>query len=277
MQFIVLAIGSVMTLAGTIGLFAKKPWNRIRNTRDAITLTLMGIVVVILAFPPRAEPTVDTQTGSPQTKVSSDTGTPFETPIVAPQRAAPASPPPVPHKAPIQEGAYTPLTKGNAPKLFAAWGKPGVDRVNEAVRKAVAIAATSPRCDQVEIGGYSYEKSVPKTSIVVFVDCSNTERFYFTEEETKAGSLAAPISSKISSIKDSAALGGCKAVAEKQVRFASTMDVSYLSSSVDRRPYGINVALAFEAKNSFGAMLPYVAYCNITPDGTASLISIKER
>lgn len=176
----------------------------------------------------------------------------------------------------IRDGAYEPITRSSSPRTFGQWGSSWVSRINAAAKKAVELTADLPDCDEVVVGGLSFERSKPKSEIVVFTDCKNGSRFYFTEEQTKSGAKPASLQSGLAGIKDSEAATMCEAAAKPKVRFASTMKVSVFGTNVQRGTHGISVALPFEAKNSFGAMLPYVAHCSVSESG-ASLISIKER
>lgn len=181
------------------------------------------------------------------------------------------------HRAPIGDMAYMPITKEDAPKLFSAWGQAGLDRINAATKAAVEITATSPKCDAVFLSGYSFDRSVPKKSIAVFVDCSNGERFHYTEDETKTASAApASVQDRLAEVTDLQAIRECEALTKPSVRFASTFDPSYLGANVTRGEQAISVALPFEAKNAMGNVLPYVAHCSF--DGHKhTLLSVKER
>lgn len=177
----------------------------------------------------------------------------------------------------IPDGAYMPLSKESAPKLYKAWGKKGIERINVAVKSAIEATAASDKCDTVFTGGYSFDRSEPKDHFSVFVDCLNGERFYFTEEEAVAAETAPSSESEwIKATSDSDALRSCEDIAKSQLQFPSTMDASWFSSNVNRTNFGISVTLVFEAKNGLGATLPYVAYCTL--DKTkVHLQSIKER
>lgn len=181
------------------------------------------------------------------------------------------------HRAPILESAFSPLTKSDAPKLYKQWGKMGFDRINKATEAAVQITATSPKCDSVFLSGYSFDRSTPKKEFSVFVDCSNGERFYYTEAETQnAATGPTALSEGLEQVRDSDALKSCQELVKSKLNFPSTMDVSLWSSEVTRAQYGINVTLSFEAKNALGNELPYVAYCTVSVE-KAELLSIKGR
>lgn len=189
-----------------------------------------------------------------------------EKPVDAPSRATK-----------ISDTAYTPITKHDSPKLYASWGKKWIGRINAALEKAVAITATSQKCDRVFLSGYSFDRSVPKKNFSVFVDCSNGERFFYTEDEAKnAKAAAATVSDGLEQITDTDALKSCENLAKENLKFPSTMDVSWFSSNVERGQFGISVALSFEAKNGLGNELPYAAYCVVNDKGT-ELLSVKER
>jgi hypothetical protein len=177
----------------------------------------------------------------------------------------------------IADTAFTPITKEDSPKLYASWGKKWIGRINAALEKAVAITATSPKCDRVFLSGYSFDRSVPKQKFSVFVDCSNGERFFYTEAEARDAKAASrTVSEGLDKITDTDSLKSCETAAKKELRFPSTMDVSWFGSNVERGQFGISVTLSFEAKNGLGNELPYAAYCVVNNEGT-ELLSVKER
>lgn len=170
-----------------------------------------------------------------------------------------------------------PLSQEFVPSLYKSWGKDGIDRINAALEQAVNITAASDQCDQVFMSGYSFDRSEPRDHFSVFVDCSNGERFYYSEADALQASAApSSVADALAAVTDVQAFSRCEELAKEEVQHPSTMDVSWLNSNVQRGPLAITVALSFEAKNSFGAMLPYVAFCSI--DATKSeLMSVKER
>lgn len=184
-----------------------------------------------------------------------------------------------PHKAEISDGALDKLSKSTSPKLFKSWGQKGFDRINAATAAAVEKTAKSPKCDVVTISGYSFDRSSPKDkTFSVFTDCANGERFYFTEAEAiDPSSNLASVNEKLSSIDDSDAMFACRDLAKTKVRFPSSIDISVWDTAIEKTKFGISVALAFEAKNGLGAMLPYVAYCTVKETGEIELLSVKER
>ncbi|NML73561.1 hypothetical protein HHL25_05400 [Rhizobium sp. S-51] len=177
----------------------------------------------------------------------------------------------------VSENAFMEITREGAPKLYKQWGKDGFARINQALKRAVEITATSGECDNVFLSGYSFDQSVPKDTIVVFADCNNGKRFFYTEEETKSVSAAPEsLQGALEKITNSDAVSACEALARKSAKLPSTVVPSYFGANVTRGQMGISVALPFEAKSALGAMLPYVAHCSIT-DKEPTLISIKER
>ncbi|MCO5085155.1 MAG: hypothetical protein M9939_26620 [Mesorhizobium sp.] len=191
--------------------------------------------------------------------------------------APPVNEPKADHRAPIRDGAFFPITKQDAPELFRQWGQEWIDRINKATEEAVNITASAEKCDEVSLSGFSFDRSVPKEKFSVFVDCLNGERFYYTEAETQSSApQPTALSESLAKITDIDAFTSCEALAKPQLNFPSTMDVSWLNSVADRKQFGINVALSFEAKNALGNEVPYVAYCVVTAENT-ELLSIKPR
>ena len=179
----------------------------------------------------------------------------------------------------ISDGALDKLSKSTSPKLFKSWGQKGFDRINAATAAAVDKTSKSPKCDVVTMSGYSFDRSSPKDkTFSVFTDCANGERFYFTEAEAIDPSFSLmSVNEKISYIDESDAMFACRDLAKTKVLFPSTIDISVLNTSVEKTQFGVSVALAFDAKNAAGAMLPYVAHCTVKETGEAELLSVKER
>lgn len=193
---------------------------------------------------------------------------PFEEPL--------KKPPEQPYKAPISETAFQPIPKSEK-KLFRAWKQAGVARIDAATKGAVELASLSPQCDQVDISGLDYDRSAPPDDIAVFAMCRNGERFNFSEKEALSAPAApTSVGESVASLTDTYAFKQCEDLVKPTLQFPSTMDASWLDSSVDRQQYTANVALAFEAKNGLGAMLPYLALC-VVNDKQARLVSVKPR
>lgn len=176
----------------------------------------------------------------------------------------------------VSETAFQEITQQTSSRLYKQWGKASIARINSAMKNAVAITAKSDECDTVFLSGLSFEESSPPNKIVVFADCVNGKRFSYTEEDTKKStSVPQSLQASRDKISDADAIGTCEDLAKRKSKFPSSVDASHFGANVTRNEMGISVALPFNAKNSLGVLLPYVAHCSLTGE-SATLLSIKE-
>lgn len=162
----------------------------------------------------------------------------------------------------LDPATYDPYTQKGYPKTFEKWGKAGVNRINKYRKLAAELVAKSDRCDNVEFADLSDNRSAPPKNIVVFVDCSNGERFYLTSTELDAGAVAKSKSQSTRALKDSAAISQCEKAVSLALKFPSSMSKEWFSSNVYRAPGGnVVVTFDFSAKNGFGIDLPQTARC----------------
>jgi len=162
----------------------------------------------------------------------------------------------------VDPSAYTPYTKKAHPKTFKSWGKSGIDKINKYMKEAAIRASQSPKCDNVESSDLSDNRSAPPNKIVIFVDCSNGERFYFASSDLDSQGEAVSQKEKTGAFTDSAYVARCEEAIRMTLKFPSSMDKDWFSTNVYRAPTG-NVAVTFDfsAKNGFGGTLPQKARC----------------
>lgn len=175
---------------------------------------------------------------------------------------------------PVSEHALTNYTEDAYPKTFEVWGSEGVERIKRLERTAVSKASESKSCDSVDYAGLSEQRSNPPKNAVVFVDCKNAQRFYFSEDSVNAEAVTQ--SSK--SMSESEAIKRCKEMVLKESKYPSTVSFSALNSSAfSNKTTGSTVSnLEFEAKNQLGASMPYTAKC-VFPEAKTPEIEITER
>lgn len=154
---------------------------------------------------------------------------------------------------------YEPYTRDQFPKLFAQLGA-AVDRI-QPVREGAALAALrSGRCDRVELSEIATQTSAE--DLRAFVDCSNGERFYFTESQLAAEAPAVAQSDRTIGRAD--AIQACAEAARAVAMYPSLLDAhTWAGASFDanKTTGGARVLLDFEAANALGAKLPYRADC----------------
>lgn len=188
-------------------------------------------------------------------------------PKPAAQAAAPvAKAPPKPKgPAPIDPSAFNKYTVDQYPRTVKQWGAEGVKRIEAHERAAADLIATSPKCDEVSMIGLSEQRSSPPGNIVVFVDCSNGERFYVGPNDLKA----APVAQSQKAVGHNAATQACREAVRASSKFPSSVDFNTLGQRASTQPTTGNtvVELDFEAKNGFGNLIPQTARCIFPADG----------
>lgn len=158
--------------------------------------------------------------------------------------------------------AYDPYTPKGYPKTFRAWGKAGVAKINKYRKMAAEQVSKHQRCNRVELAELSDNRSNPPSRIVIFVDCANGERFYLTADQIDAGRLATSNSEVTSATSDSVAISACEKAVVDALKFPSSMDQKWFTTSVYRAPQGnVVVTFDFTAKNGLGLDLPQSARC----------------
>lgn len=169
----------------------------------------------------------------------------------------------------IAPHAVMPITQKSYPKLYAAWGATGVNRINELMPKAAQKAAASPDCDKVDLVEVSQNRSTPGKKIVFFVDCLNAKRFYIEETELSNGAPAQSQAAKMSALSEGQATQSCESAIKAKLTNPLTFNRKLGTTSVYRAPTTANlvVQFTFEAKNNFGALLPSKARCVISDRG----------
>lgn len=183
------------------------------------------------------------------------------------QAATPAAkaPPEPKGPAPISPSAFNKYTADQYPRTVKQWGAEGVKRIEAHERAAADLIATSPKCDEVAMIGLSEQRSSPPVNIVVFVDCTNGERFYVGPSDLKA----APVAQSQKAVSQSAAFQSCRDAVRASAKFPSSVDFETFGQRSSTHPTTGNtvVELDFEAKNGLGNMIPQTARCIFPADG----------
>jgi len=176
----------------------------------------------------------------------------------------------------VDPNVYDPYTKKGFPKAYAKWGDAGFNRLNALRIKAAEKVAGNPKCDRVDVAELSDTKSAPPSTLIVFVDCANGERFYVSEQE-----VGGPLQSQTEKGKQwsaGAVLTACTEGVKKKLNFPGTMDKKWFTSNVRQAPTTGNWVAEFDftAKNAFGAELPAKARCIVEPDGKLEVTVISQ-
>lgn len=176
-------------------------------------------------------------------------------------RAAPSS------TGKVSADAIFPITRADYPGVYAAWGDTGISRINALMPKAAQKAAESTDCDRVEFVGYS-DRSTPRRTVVLYVDCANKKRFLISEAEMQ--SKAAPVSkeAKTAGFSDARLIEACEQSVRSQLKYPLTFSRSWTSTGVYRAPGGnVLVMFSFESKNALGATLLKKVRCAVDDQG----------
>lgn len=173
------------------------------------------------------------------------------------------------YKVHIRSYALDPYTPDQYPKLIAKY-KTRLKEVQVMRRRAAEMAIDSGKCDYVETVEISDSKSALR-DVRFFVDCTNQERFYLSENEIKNSSPARAESEKAWST-DSARTA-CRELIKDNATIPSSVDIHVFGSDVYRSQTDGRVVIKFnfDAKNKYGAEVGYVANCYFEPQRAGTL------
>lgn len=158
------------------------------------------------------------------------------------------------------------ITENGFPKTYARWGKKWIDDINRMMPLAVQRVAENPRCDAPEAADLSDNRSSPKVEAVFYVDCSNGERFYVSQNEL---SNTTPIQaeSDVLSGEPSEYIKPCQEMIEAQLNYPSSFNANIGTNAFKGTSGNIVVEMSFTAKNALGAELPQAARCVFGTNG----------
>lgn len=158
------------------------------------------------------------------------------------------------------------ITESGYPKTYARWGRKWIDDINSMMPLAVQRVAENPRCDAPEAADLSDNRSSPKVEAVFYVDCSNGERFYVSQNEL---SNTTPIQaeSDVLSGQPSEYIKPCQEMVEAQLNYPSSFNANIGTNAFKGTSGNIVVEMSFTAKNALGAELPQAARCVFGTNG----------
>ena len=185
--------------------------------------------------------------------------------------------PPSAHEAGRDPSALAPYDAKSYPKTYATWGAKGVKKIETYRGLAAKSVSANLGCDFIEAVDLSDNRSVPPNKIVIFVDCRNGARFYLSSVELDAGSRAKSIADVTGGYTDSQLDKQCEDAVIATLRFPSSFDRKFGTTSVYRAPQGnAVVTFDFTAKNGLGIELPQSARC-VTDDRGIQPPELKDR
>ncbi|WP_430427880.1 hypothetical protein [Parasphingorhabdus sp.] len=192
-------------------------------------------------------------------------------------------------EAKILPDAVAPISKDQYTKLYQKLGPAPFEKANELSRWAAIIAASSTRCDKVEIVEVS-DKSEPD-HIEWFADCKNGERYeivdFQAEEEMRSWEgtedyskplleRVKPNSDKLESLPEWKAVSICDETAQAVLKSKNSYDPSGQYDFSKHPTSGrVTIVRGFDAENSFGGTVSSEYRCLLN---ATSLIefSVKE-
>ena len=247
-------------------VFIKQKLNKQLSAWAFIAPSFLMYAALALIPPPNA--------GDKSSSVSNETPSPAKVDVSAgkPEVASPSQEDQA--EAKIRGVDFSPYDPKSYPDTLKKIG--GRNEEASKLRRLAALkAAGDGSCDKVEISEVS-DKSIP-SNIVIFVDCSNSKRFVFSEKELGASASATVLSQKDRAVNEVDARSACQDAATKNAAFPSSVDVSYMNTSSKTYETGlVRVEVPFEAKNALGNEMPYLATCEFPLDSDWT-ISVKPR
>lgn len=235
-------------------------------------ITAAGTILVVISFfflPLDTEVTDEDQdlTNESAAKTEQDAVSPTATQEVEPT-VVNTTPEPV---APPVEVDYShvsyEITESGYPRTYSKWGKKWIDDINRMMPLAVKRVASNPKCDSPEVADLSDNRSTPKKEAVFYVDCSNGERFYMSQNEL-SNTTQIQAESDVLSGEPSQYIQPCRDMIKAQLSYPSTFDESFGSVNAFKGTSGnIVVGIDFTAKNAIGAELPQSARCVFGTNG----------
>ncbi len=175
-------------------------------------------------------------------------------------------------RAKIPDHAVLEIDRAFYPKLYAQLGAAAVARANGLNRWVALYAASSARCDRVDL--VEVADAATRGKLVWFADCLNRERFYVTEAQalaTKArfdgqpdtlavdlNSASAPLSesAKLAGFDDSSAVARCETAVKSILQAGGSYRAVGAWRTTQHPARGrVTIVQSFTAKNAFNARL----------------------
>jgi len=175
----------------------------------------------------------------------------------------------------IEKGALSPYDRKNYPKFYRKFGSKRMKQIEKLRKKAAIAALRSGKCDRVELSELSTKAT--RKNLKFFIDCVNGERLFVTGKELSKKNPKLVAASELA-LPETVARERCEQLIKSKVTFPSSVDIHWFSGTIvqtNKRLGNVTVNMNFDAKNAFGAKLPYMAICIFTPDGTEKIQIIR--
>lgn len=168
----------------------------------------------------------------------------------------------------VGRGALHPYDRKNYPRLFAKYGS-RIKDVERYRRLAAEMVLKQKKCDYIDLVELSTRS--PLDNLLFWIDCGN-DRIWVSEAEIKANQKILSQAERAWDHND--AINACK----KMIRLHATIPSSvtfhdFVGLSVREADITHNVVvhLDFDARNAFGAQIPFTAICTFPPGQGGSI------
>lgn len=152
------------------------------------------------------------------------------------------------------------ITKKDYPKTYARWGGKWIGDINTLMPIAVARVASNSKCDTPVNADLSDNRSTPKKEAVFYVDCSNGERFYVSQNELSGTDEIVSESNKLLG-EPRQYIEPCRMMIKSQLSYPSSFDEEFGTTAYKGSSGNMVVEIRFTAKNQLGGELPQAARC----------------
>lgn len=231
-------------------------------------ITTVGAVLAFLSlfFVPEDAETADENqdlTSESAAETEQDAVEPTDTQEVKPTTPEPVAPP---IEVDYSHVSYE-ITESGYPETYSKWGKEWIDEINRMMPLAVERVASNPKCNSPEIADLSGNRSTPKKEAVFYVDCSNGERFYISQNELN-DTTQIQAESDVLSGEPSQYIQPCRDMIKAQLSYPSAFNEVFGSVNAFKgTSSNMVVEIDFTAKNAIGAELPQSARCVFGTNG----------
>ena len=162
-------------------------------------------------------------------------------------------------------------TEKEYPKAYEEWGEDWINKINQSMLPAVQTIAKEKKCDEPEVMAISENESVIQEKAVLFVDCSNKNRFFIDINDAVTGENIYTQKDVDEKIRDaqSVRLDKCLTVIRNSLKNPRSFDLESgsIKHGVDSDSGNDITGFKFYAQNGFGAEIIHQAICIFDKDG----------
>lgn len=152
------------------------------------------------------------------------------------------------------------ITEKGYPGTYVKWGKTWIDDINRMMPLAVQRVASNPSCDSPEIADLSDNRSTPQQEAIFYIDCTNGQRFYISQNELNDTNEIVAESDVLIG-EPTQYIKPCQDMVKAQLNYPSAFDENMGTKAYKGTSGNIVVEMPFTAKNALGNELPQAARC----------------